>query len=149
MHHKEFLQTKSDVKLDMTIREPKVKFEKLHPEKQYWVERTTQAPLPLTYKLQDVEVPHGYFPQLETRTPDLPFYIERTKSGNLPVYRDYKCKRSRKMTEIRLITGDINAFCDELSKIASNHKINPKVGRIVVNGLHKNVICNWLYRLGF
>jgi len=29
MHHKEFLQTKADVKLDMTIREPKVKFEKL------------------------------------------------------------------------------------------------------------------------
>ena len=53
------------------------------------------------------------------------------------------------MTEIRLVTGDINAFCEELSKIVSNHKINPKVGRVVVNGLHKDVVCNWLYRLGF
>jgi len=39
--------------------------------------------------------------------PDLPFFIKRSKYNNLPVYTDYKNARSRKITIIRKIKGDL------------------------------------------
>jgi hypothetical protein len=146
----EFLRSKKDVLLDMHIREPKNRYDKTHPEKQKWIERMTAPSIPLNYKLLDVEVPMGFFPKLQgVNTDHIPFEIERTQSGNLPVYRDYKNGRNTKYTEVRLVTGDIDAFCKELSKICSNCSVNPKVGRVVISGLHKVSVSNWLYRLGF
>ena len=134
----------------MHLRPPAKRYEKTHPQKQEWIEKMTAEPKDLNYKLHEVEVPHKYFPGLDdVNTDHIPFQIERTKSGNLPVYRDYKNSRFRKYTEVRLITGDVGAFCEELSKIVSNSKINPKVGRVVISGIHKDSVCNWLYRLGF
>jgi len=132
----EFLHNKEEVVLDMHIREPTQKFHKLHPRKQQWIEKTTQPTEPLLYKLKDIEnVPTDFCPALpiEERV-ETPFHIERTKSGNLPVYRDYKNQRYRVYTEIRMITGDVNAFVEELGKIVSNCHVNPKVGRVVVTG---------------
>jgi len=50
----------------------------------------------------------------------LPFNVERSLSGNLPVYVDYKNRRTIKRTIIRKISGDIEKLADELRKVCSN-----------------------------
>lgn len=100
------LKDKKSVLLDMHLRPPRRKYERLHPNTQKYIEDITQEPVPLKYKLQDVEVPHGYFPPIGG-TENQPFQVQRTKSGNLPVYRDYKNRRNIKLTEVRLVTGNV------------------------------------------
>jgi len=73
----------------------------------------------------------------------------RTHTGNLPVYRKYNHDRTNKRTVIRLVEGDIDKFTTELSKVVSNAEIHVKVGRVEVNGLHKESVDLWLRRLGF
>ena len=67
---------------------------------------------------------------------DLPFDVMRTHKGNLPVYSDIRAGGSRKVTVIRKIYGDLDAFKEELSKIVSNAPILDKVGRIEISGFH-------------
>ena len=66
----------------------------------------------------------------------LPFDIERTHKGNLPVYTDTRAGGQRKVTVIRKIFGDLNSFKDELSKIVSNSPIEEKQGRLEISGFH-------------
>ena len=66
----------------------------------------------------------------------LPFNVDRTYRNNLPVYTELKDGGNRKSTEIRLITGDIQAFKEELAKIVSNEDIKEKMGKVSVNGIH-------------
>lgn len=105
---------------------------------------------PLAYKLHDVPNPQ-LTENLEILGPieQLPFRIRRTKNNNLPVYRDYKYKRAKKMTEIRSIEGDVDAFVKELRKVCSNAAVSVKVGKVQVTGIHKRNVVSWLYRLGF
>lgn len=58
-------------------------------------------------------------------------------------------KRNIKRTIIRNIEGDIDEFCNELSKVVSNADIIPKVGSVVIKGLHKDSVNLWLAKLGF
>jgi len=57
--------------------------------------------------------------------------------------------RTTKRTIIRNLSGDVNAFCEELKKVVSNQDITIKVGSVVVKGLHKETVSLWLARLGF
>ena len=41
---------------------------------------------------------------------DLPFQVERTHKGNLPVYTDTRAGGQRKVTVVRKIFGDVEAF---------------------------------------
>ena len=79
----------------------------------------------------------------------LPFSVERTHASNIPVYTDIKHGGSRKCTVIRKITGDLNLFKEELSKVVSNAPITDKMGRVEVTGLHSQKVKLWLMRLGF
>ena len=67
---------------------------------------------------------------------DLPFEVTRTHKGNLPVYTDRRAGGGRKVTVVRKVHGDIEAFKEELSKIVSNSPIEDKVGRLEVSGFH-------------
>lgn len=78
----------------------------------------------------------------------LPFLVERSLSGNLPVYVDYKNRRNIKRTIIRKVTGDIEQLADELRKVCSNSEVRVKVGQIVIPGIHKESVNMLLYRLG-
>ena len=80
---------------------------------------------------------------------ELPFQVERTHKGNLPVYTDVRAGGSRRVTVVRKIFGDVNAFKDELSKIVSNAPIEERVGRLEVSGMHSQKVKLWLTRLGF
>ena len=79
----------------------------------------------------------------------LPFQVERTHKGNLPVYTDYRAGGGRKVTVVRKIYGDVEAFKEELSKIVSNSPIQDKVGRLEISGFHSQKVKLWLTRLGF
>ena len=73
----------------------------------------------------------------------------RTTRGNLPVYTDFKMNGQQKRTQIRNITGDINAFKEELAKITSNSTMHEKMGKVEVSGIHSAKVKLWLTRLGF
>ena len=130
------------------VREPTGKLDKLHPNAKRVYNRMIQEPEPLNYKLQDaalikdLEIPLG-------NTLALPFQITRTHTNNLPVYTEYKDMRNTKKTIIRLVSGDIEEFKKELSKIVSNSHIELKTGKVIISGLHKEKITLWLRRLGF
>lgn len=82
-------------------------------------------------------------------TSHLPFQIQRTHLGNLPVYTEFRNDRNRKLTVVRKITGDVEEFKAELAKVVSNSPIYDKVGRVEVKGLHTELVKLWLRRLGF
>ena len=53
-----------------------------------------------------------------------PYFVERTKFGKgLPVYSDYKHQRARKLTIIRRVYGDMDAFRRDLQAEFPNVKI--------------------------
>ena len=79
----------------------------------------------------------------------LPFDVQRTHKGNLPVYSDRRAGGQRKITIVRLVYGDVNAFKEELSKIVSNSPIAEKSGRLEISGFHTAKVKLWLTRLGF
>ena len=122
---------------------------KAHPNLLALHDRMTQPLQPLKYKLH--EMPTSDIPITRPLGPieTLPFQISRTHTGNLPIYSDFRNDRTRKLTIVRKITGDINEFKEELSKVVSNSPITEKVGRLEVKGLHRPVIEVWLRRLGF
>ena len=80
---------------------------------------------------------------------DLPFDVERTHTGNLPVYTDIRTGGTRRLTIVRKIYGDVDAFKLELSKVVSNAPIEDKMGRLEIAGIHSQKVKLWLTRLGF
>jgi large subunit ribosomal protein L49 len=122
---------------------------KVHPNLLALHDRMSQTPKPLKYKLHEMPSAENSITQPLGPIETLPFQISRTHTGNLPIYTDYRNDRTRKLTIIRRISGDINDFKEELAKVVSNAPISEKVGRLEVKGLHKPVIEVWLRRLGF
>lgn len=113
--------------------------------------RVTKQPEPLKYKLHPTEGPVSLAkPHTQPLNPleQLPFAIERTTSGNLPVYVKYNCNHQIKKTIIRKLSGDVDLFVDELKKVVSNAEVRKKVGKIEIPGVHKESVETWLLRLG-
>jgi large subunit ribosomal protein L49 len=121
---------------------------KAHPEVLLKIDLMTQPLPPLKYKLQELPENEA-FPAPLGGTENLPFMIERTHLGNLPVYSEYRNNRSKKVTIIRKLYGDSGEFSEELSKVVSNAVIEERNGRIEVKGIHTKNIKTWLLRLGF
>jgi hypothetical protein len=61
---------------------------------------------------------------------------------------EYNCNHQIKRTVVRKITGDIDAFVEELRKVVSNHDVRVKVGYVEVPGVHKESVLTWLIKLG-
>lgn len=73
--------------------------------------RMTKAPEPLRFKLHPYTQPVSLLkPNPDPLQPlePLPFSIERTTSGNLPVYIKYNCNHVIKKTIIRKLTGNVD-----------------------------------------
>ena len=47
--------------------------------------------------------------------PNLPFFIKRSKYNNIPVYTDYRSGRTRKLTIIRRVKGDLKVIRIDVS----------------------------------
>lgn len=141
--------SKAQVLSAMLLREPLKQYKGLHPNTIERLIRLTKKPEPLKYKLHQSQVDIG-LPHPEPLGPlePLPFHVERSISGNLPVYVRYRNQRAIKRTIVRKLSGDIDAFSRELRKVVSNNLINIKVGRVEVPGIHRESINTWLLRLG-
>jgi hypothetical protein len=138
------LHSKRLVISSMLLREHFRRFERrLPPTQVNKLLRITKSPLPLKYKL------HPYTGPVSLQKPNppplepvdsLPFAVERTISGNLPIYVKYNCNHTIKKTIIRRLSGDTDQFVEELKKVVSNSDVRKKVGKIEVAGVHKESI---------
>ncbi|KAF2011672.1 hypothetical protein BU24DRAFT_426754 [Aaosphaeria arxii CBS 175.79] len=86
-----------------------------------------------------------------TTTLELPpakYHVERSKSGNLPVYQDYKRGGNLHLTTIRKITGDRSALRDELrvllGKKDEDVKINQLTKHVTIKGHHRAEVLKFL-----
>jgi len=130
---------------------PPLKSDKLraHPSTKAMHNRMTQPLQPLAFPLQSLPKPDTTPLTPLGGTTTFPFHVDRTHTGNLPVYSDLSHAGTQQRTIIRKLTGDVQKFKDELSKVVSNAPIYTKVGRLEVKGLHVPVVKLWLRRLGF
>ena len=75
--------------------------------------------------------------------------MRRTEKGQyLPVYTDIKNNRSRVVTVVRKIDGDVEEMRNELSKVCGAPVLQ-RAGRLEIVGRHTTAIRSWLVGLGF
>lgn len=83
-------------------------------------------------------------------TEALPFRVFRTARGRqLPVYTDYRNGRTRCLTIVRRLRGDVRALADELSLVCDGAPVDVRPGRLQVKGNYRSRVTEWLLRLGF
>ncbi|CAM9218456.1 unnamed protein product [Phaeothamnion confervicola] len=134
---------------------------RLHPsqvrqrrkERQEEDSRLLYEPLPLKFPptfVPPFELKNGWTPPPEA-PPKLPFGVARTGAGNaLPVYTEYKNGRTRTLTVVRKVTGDVEEFQQELGKVCRNAKVEVRQGgKLWVHGNHMVTVRRWLAGLGF
>jgi large subunit ribosomal protein L49 len=103
---------------------------------------------PLQFTPQFVVARKAWSPKPET-TPDLPFQVERTHVGDsLPVYTDFKGGRTKIVTILRKIKGDIPKLKIEMEKVVGK-EVQIKPGKLVVDGNYHRRLKVWLTGLGF
>lgn len=95
--------------------------------------------------------PSGWVPRA-VPPPQLPFDVERSKTNNLPVYVNYKTNRTKVITSIRKVRGDVK----ELEKCVRQHlgddhhyQINELTNQLHIKGEHKDKLVRLLKELGF
>lgn len=107
----------------------------------------------LKYPLRDMDksllTPSNWAPPMGGYD-DLPFRVFRTSKGKqIPVYTDYKNGRTRCLTLLRRIRGDVQDLALEMSKVCDNRPVTVRPGRIEVVGNYRGRVHEWLQRLGF
>jgi len=79
-----------------------------------------------------------------------PFRVERTTAGRqLPVYTDYKNGRSRTLTLVRKVSGDVPFLVEELRRVTGGAAVAAKLGRVEIEGDRAKEVRAWLAGLGF
>ena len=108
--------------------------------------------LDLQYKMThtpDVKVAKTYWSPKPATSPDLPFAVERAGGDALPVYTDYKHGRTKVVTILRKIRGDVDVLQSELQKVCENAPITMRPGKLVIDGNYHRRVKVWLTGLGF
>ncbi|KAG0254734.1 hypothetical protein BG011_005544 [Mortierella polycephala] len=89
----------------------------------------------------------------EALKPSLPraYFVERTKSGQLPVYSEFKNAGNRPLTVIRKIQGNATALKTDLLSTYPDADvcINERSNQIVLKGLVMDDVRQWLSIKGF
>jgi large subunit ribosomal protein L49 len=76
--------------------------------------------------------------------------VERTTAGRqLPVYTDYKNGRSRTLTLVRKVSGDVPFLVEELRRVTGGAAVAAKLGRVEIEGDRAKEVRAWLAGLGF
>lgn len=79
-----------------------------------------------------------------------PPQVSRTSKGQqIPVYTDFKNGRTRQLTVIRRITGNVDALREELRKVTGGAAVSVRPGRVEVEGDRSKELKTWLMGLGF
>eukprot|EP00667_Euglena_gracilis_P027191 EG_transcript_33367 len=92
------------------------------------------------------ELPSGYQPPLGF-SQDLPFIVERTRWGNLPVSHRIVLK-TQVRTRVKKVIGDIELFADEFEKVTGK-VARRHIAHVEVPGDHRDRVLIWLWALGF
>jgi large subunit ribosomal protein L49 len=80
----------------------------------------------------------------------IPFSVTRTSIGQqVPVYTDYKNGRSRMITIIRKVTGNVDALVEELRRITGGAEVTARLGRVEIEGDRAKEVKTWLMSIGF
>jgi hypothetical protein len=81
---------------------------------------------------------------------DLPFFVGRTGPGNLPVYSKVTRANTRVVTEVRLISGELDTLADALAEVTGARAVvRPTGSAVVVTGNHVEQVRSWLAQQGF
>lgn len=92
----------------------------------------------------------GWAPPAGLNGQVLPFHIFRTFKGEqLPVYTEFKAKKTRVFTIIRRVRGDLNSLAKEMSKVCDGRPIEIKSAALRVTGNYSQPLKYWLTSLGF
>ncbi|KAJ2554640.1 mitochondrial 54S ribosomal protein img2 [Coemansia sp. RSA 1933] len=80
-----------------------------------------------------------------------PYFVNRTRFQSLPVYVDIKNGKTRRLTLIRRIEGDIQALHKDLSSSLndSSIQINSISNQLVIKGDRASEVREWLSKKGF
>ncbi|KAJ1733311.1 mitochondrial large ribosomal subunit [Coemansia biformis] len=80
-----------------------------------------------------------------------PYYVSRTRFQSLPVYTDIRNGRTRMLTLVRRITGDLGALRADLAKELGDESIAIKSAaqQLVIKGDRTKEIREWLTKRGF
>ncbi|KAF9175786.1 hypothetical protein BGX21_002183 [Mortierella sp. AD011] len=85
--------------------------------------------------------------------PSLPrtYFVERTKSGQLPVYSEFKNAGSRPLTIIRKIQGNAGALRTDMLMTYPNAdiRLNERNNQVILKGLVMDDVRQWLTAKGF
>ena len=68
--------------------------------------------------------------------------------GNLPIYTDFRNAGTKTVTILRRYAGDVDALKSELQAV-TGRSVQAFHGRLEVRGKHKQIMTEWLTRLGF
>ncbi|KAG0339423.1 hypothetical protein BG004_006828 [Podila humilis] len=79
------------------------------------------------------------------------YFVERTKSGQLPVYSEYRNAGTRCLTVIRKIQGNATALKTDLLETYPNAevRVNDRSNQVILKGLVMDDVRQWLNAKGF
>ncbi|XP_063977482.1 large ribosomal subunit protein mL49 [Diachasmimorpha longicaudata] len=125
------------------------------PKEWAFVERCLKATYIPSPPKEVHDLPSGWKPQRE-EAKSLPYYIERTKNHQQPVYLVRSKRGLRRLTNVRKIQGNIIALHAELKQYlfeATNRPIGSQIlepsGVIKFRGDYVSLIKEWLTKKGF
>eukprot|EP01039_Chlorochromonas_danica_P006010 gene6009-6620_t len=103
---------------------------------------------PLTRDTKFVIARTAWSPKPEVE-PNLPFAVERSHVGGaLPVYTKFKGGRTKVVTRLRKVKGDVEKLKAEMEKVVGK-EVYIKPGRLEVDGNYNRRLKTWLTGLGF
>ncbi len=93
----------------------------------------------------------GFAPKLGGNE-HLPYSIERSAYGNVPVYVDLRQGGQQVRTVLKGVRGDVAALCDALRAAFPADRpveLKVKVSSIELRGNHAAFVKHWLLQMGF
>ncbi len=91
----------------------------------------------------------GFAPRLGGNE-HLPFAVERSAFGNVPVYVDVRHGGSQVRTVLKGVRGDVAALCGALQgALPAGVELKVKVASIELRGNHVGALKRWLLQMGF
>ena len=110
------------------------------PKRPYPTRQPTHAPVQAQKLAPEPIVP---LPE-DQSAPNLPYFITRTRSNELPVYTDLKRGGNLKLTLVRRVSGQVEALRDGLRE--SLGLLGKDREKVVVNGLTGQVVIKGMVR---
>jgi len=119
-----------------TISRRFIRKNRINPDKAASIPIETRPEPPRLPQYESFELPR-------TVSKDIPFRVNRTSNGNLPVYEVYRSAGRTVSTVVRLFEGDQEAMRQSLMRVCES-PVRVRYGSFEVRGLHSWKIKEWL-----